>query len=1387
MDSAVYVAGSSRSANYPVNDSAFDITYRGSNDVVISRMAASLSAGTLRWRGYTPAGQCHPVATDIQGNIYAYAALHTKDGYLYKFSPEGKTNWYISVPGSGVDTLGGIDICPVVDLTGNIYLSSGGNTRLLGYNTNGVRFLNFSLGGTFIKTKPSIKSDGNILQAHWMGEPTSLFCIRPYDGFLVQRIGVTNAGINSAVAIASNGWFYHATDAHGMMGYKPDGVRSWTENIGINMSSTPSIDDAGNVYVGGKAGNLYQFRADSGIQDWTFTTAGAAIISGSPVILSNGSIAVMTATNVIVVKSDGTLQWGSRGMENDHYMSPAVGDEGSLFVPSSNVMYALRQMDTGVFLTNWIFTAPFTGRLASPCIALDGTIYVGGASNVYAVFGTESLAQTPWPMAHHDPFRSGNQGLNPVPAVPQNLQASKGDPWDRIAVTWDFALNASRYELYRGTNDSLEAATNLLVVMRGNVFYDSAVVPGRRYYYRVLAKNVFGDSEMSESDYGGTPPLPPDKVLASKGVPLDRIRTSWSRADYADVYQLWRSTNSSVNLATNLLAVSSGTGFVDAAITLGVRYYYFTKSTNEFGASIFSESDYGGTAPIAYPPKASDGVSFEGINVGWPFSAGAEAFELWRSIYDIPVTATRIASVAATNFFDMDIVPSNVVPCRRYYYWVKTTNEFGASAFSASDSGWRALTAPTELRASDGGVYTTKVHTAWTPVPYALTYELYRGITPNFDQAMYLNRVGGLDFNDTTITRGGTYYYWLRAWNDYGNSTWIGPDAGGTPTLAPSGITATKGAFMDRISVNWQQTYGASGYQLLRSTSIDPGFASILLATTGTAYEDRATIPGQRYYYWARATNTFGISSLSPSDVGYVTLSPPNGIVASDGTFTNRVNIIWNEAPGASTYEVYRNTHNDAETATRLVYTAERSFDDTLVTPGVLYYYWIRSKTASFNSGFSQPDTGYAASGLADLQVRDFVFLPTSMGLYTTPDAVSFRLRNAGPQPLFGGDRRVSIDLYLSRNPVFGDGDDVWVGRTTQDIDLPVGAEKLINLNANQRMRLEIPYVDTGSYYVFLLARHSYPSSYLDPNMADNVARKPYMTSIQAFAPSLYTGINDYDGDGRSDLAVYDSNTGQWYIKNLDDQILVWGENWGGPGFIPLLGDFDGDRKADLAVYSSLTGHWYIRSLDGTILSWATPWGGPGFVPIWGDYDGDGSVDLAVYQEATGLWFVRTVAGDLLAWAVPWGGQGYVPVMGDYNGDGCQDFAVFHKPSWNWFARTLTGEILIWADQWGGATGFIPVSGDYDGDGESDLAVYHPATGYWFIKNSHGNVLAWGEFWGGLNMHPVPGDYDGDGRDDLAIYNLNNGAWYIRSLNGTIIAWDVRWGGGAMRPVGMGE
>jgi hypothetical protein len=271
--------------------------------------------------------------------------------------------------------------------------------------------------------------------------------------------------------------------------------------------------------------------------------------------------------------------------------------------------------------------------------------------------------------------------------------------------------------------------------------------------------------------------------------------------------------------------------------------------------------------------------------------------------------------------------------------------------------------------------------------------------------------------------------------------------------------------------------------------------------------------------------------------------------------------------------------------------------------------------------------------------------------------------------------------------------------------------------------------------------------------------------------------INDFDGDGKTDIGVYRESTGDWLILRSSDGTL-FETQWGCATCLDISvpADYDLDGRADIGVYRNTSGEWF--GLGSTAGSITIEWGAPslGDLPMPADYDGDGAADVAVYRGTDGSWFVyKSSDGTVISdnWGFPPGED--IPVPADYDGDGTADFAVYRDTTGEWVVRDVNGDAVITG--WGAPSlGDIPAQGDYDGDRKADLAVYRNTTGEWFILNSSdatATIVGWGA--PSLGDIPVPGDYDGDGRTDLAVFRNSTGEWFILNSGDQTLT-TVGWG-----------
>ncbi|MBU4247834.1 MAG: SBBP repeat-containing protein [Verrucomicrobia bacterium] len=1391
---SVVAAGYTASSDFPISDATYSTRYNlGAYDGFVSRLASTLTYGTKKWHVQAANSVYSSPCMGPDGTIYA-GTDESPDG-LYAINQDGATKWqFPAVQTYPVSS-------PMIGTNGIVYIGS--------YPAASSNLYVYAVDAT----------NGTVVYSNNWASPVAMCMVMDNEGYLyagsgayslrfikfnpdltTNRVMVAARESWSSPALGTNndlyfGVTYMSTSAPSFycLNTLTGVTNAFIIDGGANFQSSPAIGSNGSIIVGNTLNHVFNINPN-GTTNWVWTTTGP--VNGSPVIGTNGIVYVGTDNNLFYAFNslNGTTQWIwnlSGPIEN----AAAIGADGTVYVGAGTYLFSLNPV-TGT--TNWSFSLSQTCRSSSPLIGMDGTIYIGSKTTdnkLYAIYGpTPPEMNAPWPKFHHDMMNSGRMGLDHRPSAPVNVVATRGIGiyTNSVMVTWSAVPYATVYEIYRSTTNLSSGAPKIASTSRTNYLDNINVIRGQMYFYWIKAKAPLGISGFSVSDVGGTLPEPPTGIYATKGEGgyTNSILITWDEAVGATGYQVWRSESSGTNTALPV-GYPVTNRYEDAAIVRGLRYYYWVITTNMVGLSGFSSNGvYGGTPPLAPPVfSAGKGDSPAYLPVTWTAPTGATAYVVYSNVVDNVGSAGVVTNIVASPFNHYGLMP-----CRHYYYWLRATNEFGISGYTESDWGWRALAPPSSVSASDGN-YTAKISVSWvvgnTNLQETTAHLVYRSSTNDTSTAVAcveLAYTGATmtNYDDIEIVRGPVYYYWVRARNSYGTSDWSQVDSGGTVPLPPTAVIASDGN-IGKITVDWTASSFAATYDIYRSPDTTTNNASRIGTVSGsvTSYDDTTAAPGVIYYFWVRSVSPYGSSVFSGSDFGWRDLAPPLAVSAGDGELTNCVVITWSTSVGASAYEVWRNAETNSAGAMKLVNNvATNVYQDTAAIAGVVYYYWVKAKTDYITSGFSSPDSGYRAIGKVDIGVTDFVLLPTVLAAGGHPDAVSFRIENYGNEVMTAPNYWVMSDFYLSANQIFGDGDDVWIGAYSNSVPLSVRTSAGIVLTGTTRQFLTIPDLPLGRYYAFIHVRHCLPSAWNDPVPANNTALRIGQTITINNTASTTTVLNDYNGDGLADLAVYNEGDGRWYVRTVEGARIVYGASWGEPGYQPVVGDYDDNGSSDLAVYHEASGYWFIRSVSGALIAWRQWWGAPGYKPVPGDYNGDRQSDFAVYHEADGLWYVSSLAGETIAWAEWWGAPGYQAVPGDYDADGKFDFAVYHEADGYWYIRTVSGSTIAWATWWG-SEGYQAVPGDYDGDGASDMAVYNQSTGYWFIQSVSGQRIAWAEYWGSPDYVPVPGDYNGDGIYDLAVYHESSGLWYIRTLAGVTILFGESWGAPGYKPVSM--
>jgi hypothetical protein len=267
----------------------------------------------------------------------------------------------------------------------------------------------------------------------------------------------------------------------------------------------------------------------------------------------------------------------------------------------------------------------------------------------------------------------------------------------------------------------------------------------------------------------------------------------------------------------------------------------------------------------------------------------------------------------------------------------------------------------------------------------------------------------------------------------------------------------------------------------------------------------------------------------------------------------------------------------------------------------------------------------------------------------------------------------------------------------------------------------------------WVVVRNTGPAGLLTWFMLNSVG----FTAVPFGADGDWGLDGDYDGDGKSDVAVWRPGAqAVFYIQRSSNGTLL-GQAFGQTGDLPtIIGDYDGDGRTDIAVYRpGAASMWHIlRSSNGSYL--AQQWGQTGDRPVTGDYDGDHKADFAIRRDAGGgvgvFYVLQSTAGMM---AVQWGANNDFIVPGDYDGDGKTDIAVARSVSntWHWYIRRSSDSGFT-AHAFGLSAVDFFAQGEYDGDGRTDIGVWRQSgtpgqTAFYALLSSSGALLVqqWGQ------------------------------------------------------------
>jgi len=423
-------------------------------------------------------------------------------------------------------------------------------------------------------------------------------------------------------------------------------------------------------------------------------------------------------------------------------------------------------------------TATSASALVTNVTAYPGQALATGNTNGWASFGALGDGTIPY-KGYLDEFRfyagaSGSAFAENIrksaftSAAPSNLAATPGA--GQVSLTWTppavASATAVTYNIKRSTNSAAETTLPLGTNYTGTSFTDLTALGGVTYYYVVSAVTFDGESTNSqEKSVTPTLALPSAPatftVVPSNGV----VFLNWSLSAGAATYNIYRATISGAETNNPVSVANPTSSYADTNLTNGVTYYYEITAVSGAGESLpTAELTATPNVPSAVPVVTATANANNTVTLSWSAVANTSlTTPLTYNVYRSTVTGTEVlfTNLSAAGFIDP--VAYNGAT---YYYKVTSLNGNGESAKStevyATPTG--VPLPPTNLSPVAGA---TNVALSWTAsIAVATGYNVYRGLSSGTEA--YYASVAGTAFNDTNVSVGTTYYYYVTGTNIYG-------------------------------------------------------------------------------------------------------------------------------------------------------------------------------------------------------------------------------------------------------------------------------------------------------------------------------------------------------------------------------------------------------------------------------------------------------------------------------------------------------------------------------------------------------------------------------------------------------------------------------------------
>ena len=322
---------------------------------------------------------------------------------------------------------------------------------------------------------------------------------------------------------------------------------------------------------------------------------------------------------------------------------------------------------------------------------------------------------------------------------------------------------------------------------------------------------------------------------------------TWNHQDAATKYEVFRSTD---NKTFTKIATTTNDKYVNSGLTYGTTYYYKVKAIDADSNSKFSNVISKKIIPNTVKNLKISSAYTTVINLAWD-KVATTGYQVYRSTDN--KTFTKVATITSNG--TLTYKDTGLTANKMYYYKVRayklvdgkyTYGNFSSVVSTktapktptASVSLWNYQTLSIKVNASTG----------------ATKYLIYRSTSKDGTYSKVGELTAAGTYKDTNLTPGKTYYYKVKACNSSNRCS--GYSSVVSMKAVPGTVKELKAAPTTKsIKLSWKSVYGATGYEVYRSTSKTGTYTKIATVTSTTVTNTKVTAK-KTYYYKVRAYRT---------------------------------------------------------------------------------------------------------------------------------------------------------------------------------------------------------------------------------------------------------------------------------------------------------------------------------------------------------------------------------------------------------------------------------------------------------------------------------------------------------------------------------------------------